>query len=87
MRFRYMKAWLRLHSVADVDKFTDTELIESFTILPFPSVSFENWITALGLTEEEEEKPLGDPMQRLINSNLLKSGIVHLGPPKEQVKE
>jgi len=85
----YMRAHLRINSIADVSKFTNAEVIESFALLPMPKIPIDEWVSLLNIytgnaeeTEEiEDPKKQIDPVERLKteDAHLFESGIVRLG--------
>lgn len=56
----YMVAWVRLHSLARPNGWTATEIIESFALLPTPTVPFEQWAALLGGGQNKTPLPGAD---------------------------
>jgi len=80
--FRYMRAWVRMHTHTDITGWSDVEVMESFALLPLPARTLPEWSTLVN-GEPEEEQPARriDPVERLKNEggNLFKAGIVRIG--------
>lgn len=50
---RYMIAHIRLHTTADISKWSQDQLIESFATLPMPATPPDEWARRMGLVEPE----------------------------------
>lgn len=55
MLLRYMVAHIRMHTAADISRWTQDQIIESFATLPMPSVKPDEWARRMGLIEQEPE--------------------------------
>lgn len=42
---RYAKAWIRLHTGADIRQWSDEEVLDVFSMLPQPTVSPQSWLS------------------------------------------
>lgn len=81
--FEYMRAWVRLNALVDVELWSDDLILQSFTILPQPKIKYPQWIALVSGEEEEPETPAprqkvyADPAEfHTAASRLIDAGIV-----------